>query len=292
MLESDSIGKQRYNRLTRNGHVMPNHMGYLSLALYVASFLCYARLLYAPDIWLGRLATLLLAGGIALHYLALLDRTAGMHAVPYDDLYGSMSLFAWLLGVTYLGLELLHRQRSVGSLVALVMVAWMACLDWLAPREMPTPPPAHGALFAFHVTLNIWAYAAFALSFVLSTVYLMQDRMLRSHRAGGPFWRFPALEVLDRMSRSSVFVGLAALAFGVGSGLVWEHRLTGAYAWGDPKVVVTLLIVGLYVAYLWLSRTSGWRGARAALVCALSFAIVLFSYTLVNLYLTRFHRFF
>ena len=271
---------------------MLNHMGYVSLALYAASFLVYVRLLYAPNIWLGRLATLLLAGGIVAHYFALLERSMGAHTVPYDDLYGSMSLFAWLLGITYLGLELFHRQRTVGAFVSLLMFGWMAALDSLAPHQLPAPPPARGPLFAFHVTLNIWAYAAFALSFVLSVVYLVQDRVLRSHRPGAPFWRFPALDVLDRMSRSSVFVGLAALAFGVASGLVWEHRLTGMYAWGDPKVIVTLLIVGVYIAYLLLSRTSGWRGARAARICTLNFAIVLFSYTLVNLYLTRFHRFF
>ena len=195
---------------------MLNHMGYLSLALYAASFLCYARLLYAPNLWLGRLATLLLAGGIASHYFALLERSMGTNTVPYDDLFGSMSLFAWLLGITYLGLELFHRQRSVGAFVTLLLVVWMAVLGWLAPHEMPPPPPARGPLFAFHVTLNTWAYAAFALSFVLSIVYLVQDRVLRSHRPGAAFWRFPALDVLDRMSRSSVFVGLAALAF-VGS---------------------------------------------------------------------------
>ena len=271
---------------------MPNEMVYLTLALYAASFLCYARLLYAPHVWLGRLATGLLMSGVAFHYFALLDRFPGMRAVPYNDLYGSMSLFAWLLGITYLGLELFHRQRSVGSLVSLLMLVWMAGLDWLAPHQMPATPPAKGMLFEFHVTLNIWAYAAFALSFVLSVVYLVQDRVLRSHRPGAAFWRFPALEVLDRMSRSSVFVGLAGLAFGVVSGFIWERRLTGTYAWGDPKVVVTLLIIGVYIAYLLLSRTAGWRGSRAALICALNFAVVLFSYTLVNRYLTDFHRYF
>jgi HemX protein len=271
---------------------MPNQMGYLSLVLYAASFLCYARLLYAPNEWLGRLATVLLTAGIVLHYFALLDRSAGTHAVPYDDLYGSMSLFAWLLGITYLGLELFHRQRAVGSLVSLLMLVWMATLNWLAPHGIPAAPPARGPLFAFHVTLNIWAYAAFALSFVFSTVYLVQDRVLRSHRPGAAFWRFPALDVLDRMSRSSVFVGLAGLVFGVVSGFVWERRLTGMYAWGDPKVIVTLLIVGVYIAYLLLSRTAGWRGSRAAMICALNFAVVLFSYTLVNRYLTEFHRYF
>jgi ABC-type transport system involved in cytochrome c biogenesis permease subunit len=76
------------------------------------------------------------------------------------------------------------------------------------------------------------------------------------------------------------------------SGFIWEHRLTGAYSWGDPKVVVTLAIVVVYIAYLWLSRNAIWRGARAARICVLNFAVVLFSYTVVNLYLTAFHRFF
>lgn len=270
---------------------MLNHMAYWSLALYAVSFVCYARLLYAPNVWLGRMASLFLAVGLVAHYFALLDRSRATHMVPYDDLYGSMSLFAWLLAVTYLALEMVHRQRSVGAFVTFLLVVWVALLD-LAPRAISAPPRAHGALFALHVALDAWAYAPFGLSFVLSLVYLVQDRMLRSRRQGAAFWRFPALDVLDRMARSSVYLGLLLLAVGVVSGFVWQHRLTGTYGLADPKVIVTLLIVAVYVAYLRLSRSVGWRGARAAGMCALNFAIVLFSYTVVNLYLTRFHDYF
>jgi len=272
--------------------LMPIHLAYLSLALYAASFICYARILYAPNLWLGRVATLLLAAAIVVHYYALLDRTQGTHTIPYDDLYGSMSLFAWLLGITYLGLEFLHRQRSVGACVTLFMVIWLAALETLVPKPPLVVPPARGALFAFHVTLNTWAYSAFALSFVLSLVYLVQDRVLRSRHPSAAFWRLPSLDVLDRMSRSSVYIGLGALAVGIVTGMIWAHRLTGTYPFGDPKVIVTILIVAVYIAYLRLSRSVHWRGARAALICALNFAIVLFSYTIVNLYLTGFHRFY
>jgi ABC-type transport system involved in cytochrome c biogenesis permease subunit len=254
---------------------MPNHLGYLSLALYVASFICYARNLYAPNIWVGRLASVLLAGGIFVQYLSLYQRSLALHTVPYDDLYGSMSLFAWLLGITYLGLELFHRQRSVGAFVTLLLVCWIVLLGVLTPRYLPAPSVPRGAIFAFHVTLNTWAYAAFALSFVLSVIYLVQDRVLRSRRLSVAFWRFPALDVLERMAM----------------GLTWEHRLSGSYSFSDPKVIITLAILGVYAAYLLLSRSANWRGARAALLCALNFVIVLFSYTFVNLYLTKFHRF-
>jgi ABC-type transport system involved in cytochrome c biogenesis permease subunit len=88
-----------------------------------------------------------------------------------------------------------------------------------------------------------------------------------------------------------VFVGLGALILGVAMGLVWEHRLRGTYSWGDPKVIITLAILAAYAAYLRLSRSANWRGVRAARLCAFNFLVVLFSYTFVNLYLTRFHRF-
>ncbi len=270
---------------------MHQYMTFVSLAVYAASFVCYACVLYVPKAWLGRLATLLLAAGIICHYFALLERSHWIHAVPYDDLYGSMSLFAWLLAVTYLGLEFLHRQRSVGALVTSLLVVWIALLAAFAPSKILDPPSARGSLFALHVTLNTWAYAAFALSFILSLVYLLQDRVLRSRHTGAAFWRFPALDVLDRMSRSSVYVGLATMVVGVSFGFIYERRLAGAIAWSDPKVLITLGIFAIYVAYLGLSRASGWRGARAARICAFNFAVVLFSYTAVNLYFTAFHRF-
>lgn len=268
-----------------------HHLGYWSLAFYAASFAYYAWNLYVPNLWVGRSASLLLALGILIQYFYLYQRSVMSHTVPYDDLYGSMSLFAWLLGLTYLGLEMLHRQRSVGAFVTLLLIVWIAALRLLTPGSLPAVTVPRGPLFAFHVTLNTWAYAAFALSFVLSLIYLIQDRLLRSRRLGAAFWRFPALDVLDRMARSSVYVGLLALVAGVAMGLVWQHRLSGGYSLGDPKVLITVAILAVYLAYLWLARNASWRGARAALLCAMNFVVVLFSYTFVNLYLTRFHRF-
>lgn len=270
---------------------MHHYMTYISIAVYAASFACYARILYVPNVWIGRLGSFLLASGIVCHYFALLERSHWIHAVPYDDLYGSMSLFAWLLAVTYLGLEFLHRERSVGALVTLVLVVWIALVAAFAPDKILPSSPDSGPLFALHVTLDTWAYAAFGLSFVLSLVYLLQDRVLRSRHPSAAFWRFPALDVLDRMARSSVYVGLATMIVGVSLGFMYERRLDGLIRWTDPKVVVTLAIFVIYLAYLGLSRTSGWRGARAARMCALNFFVVLFSYTAVNLYLTSFHRF-
>lgn len=265
-----------------------------TLVLYAASLTFYVWILRssaAHRAGLGLAATVCLAGGLVLHYLTLLERSRHIHAVPYDDLYGSLSLFAWLLAATYLGLEFIHRQRSVGAFVLPLVLGVFVLAHAHAPGPL-RQAPASGVLFAFHVTLNILAYAAFATSFVMSVIYLIQNRRLRGHNLSASAWRFPALEVLERMSRSSVLVGCISLAAGVTMGLIWAHRLWGRYWDGDPKVIVTLLILGAYVGYEWLARTAAWRGARAAALCVVNFLFVIFSYSIVNLYISRFHRYF
>jgi ABC-type transport system involved in cytochrome c biogenesis permease subunit len=268
--------------------------GYGTLVLYLASFGMYVWFLYTGKRVVGVAATASLVAGITVHFVALLERAYWLHTVPYRDLYGSTSLFAWLLALTYLGLEVYHRQRSVGPFV-LPFVIVLVIGSMLAAQDVAirgAPAQARGALFAWHVTLNVLAYAAFAIAFVLSAIYLLQNSVLRGRHPGATFWRFPALEVLERMSRSGVMLGVIALVLGMASGFVWSTRVEG-HAWnGDAKEIASVAILVLYVAFLWLSRTTQWRGARAAILCIVNFAFVIFSYTVVNLYLTRYHRYF
>src|SRR5260370_3824121 len=182
----------RTNRLryTLISNTVPRLFLFLTLSAYSLSLVSYLRFLYAGKPLAGRLGTIFLGLGLVAHYFALLERSRGLHSVPYHALYGSMSLFGWLLALTYLGLELYHRQRSVGAFVLpFVLVFFLAA--HLAPADRLSPPAAHGIMFAFHVTLSILAYAAFALSFVLSLIFLGEERLLRSHKLCNMVWRLP-----------------------------------------------------------------------------------------------------
>src|SRR5271167_1100213 len=263
----------------------------LTVLVYAVSWALYVRFLNTGRELLGRLGTLFLAVGLVAHYFALLERSRGMHTVPYHDLYGSMSLFGWLLALTYLGLELYHRQRSVGAFVLPFIIVFFVAAH-LAPADRLSPAPAKGVIFAFHVTLSILAYAAFALSFVFSMIFLAEERLLKSRRLSSVVWRLPPLELLERMSRSSVLVGLVSIAIGTALGFVWVDRLRGQIWYYDPKYVITLLVLLLYVVYFQLARTASWRGARASRLCIFNFFVVVMSFTVVNLYLSQSHRYF
>lgn len=263
----------------------------VAVLVYAASLGAYVGFLYTGKEWAGRAATVLLAAGLAAHYFALLERSRAAHTVPYHDLYGSMSLFGWLLGLTYLSLEFYHRQRSVGAYVLpFVLIFFLAATA--APADKLALPPAQGVTFALHVTLSILAYAAFALSFVLSLIFLSEQRLLKNRHLDDVVWRLPPLDLLDRMSQSSALLGLLSITIGTAFGFVWVDRLTGQYWYYDPKYVVTLLVLALYVLYVRLARTAAWRGARASKLCVFNFVLVVLSFTVVNIYLSHSHRYF
>src|SRR5579864_2700251 len=121
----------------------------LTILTYGLSLGLYVFFLNTGKELAGRLATLLLATGLVAHYFALLDRSRGLHTVPYHDLYGSMSLFGWLLALTYLALELLHTRRSVGAFVLPFVLVFVLAAQ-LAPAARTAPPAASGIAFAFH----------------------------------------------------------------------------------------------------------------------------------------------
>jgi len=261
-----------------------------TLILYVLSFAAYLRNLFVENTWVGRFAALCLAVGLLCHYYALMERARMLHAVPYDDLWGSLSFFGWMLGLTYLALELVHRGRSVGPFI-LPFVILLFSLSHIR-NIAPNPTPARGTILALHITLDILAYSAFALAFVLSFIYIVQNWLLRARKPGGIFWRFPALDVLERMSRSSVIVGVVSLIAGLVCGFIWADRLRGHYWNGDPKEIFSLLVLAVYLMYLIVSRRTTWRGARAAALCMGNFVLVLFSYSVVNVYMRSYHKFY
>ncbi len=263
-------------------------LGWLAVALYCAAQICAIVALIRPrEIW-ARATPLLVAGGLAVHFADLLSRARELHSVPYRTLGGSVSFFGWTLGIAYLALVLRHRERATGPfLIPVVIVATVAGL--LLP-DAPTAPAlgTRGSVFAFHVTLAILAYAAFALSFVLSILYLIQSRQIRRGRTGILFSRLPPLEVLARMNRTSVSIGLGVLLLSIVLGLVWAEKFWTTLA--DPKVEWAVLTMLIYGILLWMDRR-GWEGPRVALLSILGFSVVLFSYTVVNMYLTQAHRF-
>jgi ABC-type transport system involved in cytochrome c biogenesis permease subunit len=262
--------------------------GLLALLFYVAAEGFAIAHLRKSSPAFGRATTALLAAALLLHFVALQMRARSLHSVPYRDLPDSMSLFAWMLAATYGILLLRHRERSMAPFLLPLVILFLAVsfLTHSVPR--PANPKLTGPLFAFHVTIAILGYAALSLSFVLAMLYLVQTRQLQKRKTGLLFSGLPALDVLDRLQRTAIAVGVVALSIASALGIVWAKKTWGSI-W-DVKVVWTLLTIAVYLVVLFAGPL-GLRGKKTAFLSITGFSVLLFSYTIVNLFFSQEHLF-
>ena len=268
--------------------------GLLALLCYAGATVLYILWLRHPQMTAGRLATLLAAFGAVFNFAFLYARSRALKTVPYSDLLGSMALFGLFLAAMSLILEARHRDRSLGTF--LMPVALFFLLHSIVLPGGGTPrPELRGSIFAFHVTLNMLSYSAFAVACALSLLYLVLGRQLKSRRhvLNGPVSRLPSLSYLERAARTSIGVGVVSLAAGLTMGFLWAFRvwqvehpewLLDAKVWG---AVATLAF------YLWVFVRAH-RGAppgTTARLAVLGFLLVLLSYTAVNLFFSKVHSF-
>lgn len=260
-------------------------LGWTAVLLYAGAEALAIRALVRPRGFGG--APGLVVAGLVAQFADLQVVARAQGSVPYRTLGGSLALFGWMLGFAYLILVFRHRERAIGPFLIPFVLAF-SVLGVLLPSNAPPGPATRGSLFAFHVTLAILADAAFALSFVLSLLYLIQNWQIRRGKTGVLFSRLPALEVISRMNRTSVTIGLVVLSVSVGLGIAWAHRVWKGHV--DAKLVWAMLTLSVYGLLLWMDRR-GWAGTRVALLSIVGFILVLFSYTFVNLYFSQAHVF-
>lgn len=268
----------------------PLSLSAITLILYVAAEGVSIAHLRTDKEPYGKATSLLLLVGFLIHWIALYAGARAAHSVPYHDLPASMSFFSWVIIGSYGLLVLKHREGSTGPFLIPIALLFLlfSLFTHQGPHSAIKDPKLSGPLFAFHVTLAIIGYAALSISFVLAQLYIIQNKQIRRHKLGLLFSRLPALDVLSRLHHTSVVIGVSALSVAAVLGLIWAKINWGTY-W-DPKVLFTFLIIGIYLFTLF-PRWLGWGGKKIALLSLTGFMIVLFSYTIVNLFISQEHLF-
>jgi ABC-type transport system involved in cytochrome c biogenesis permease subunit len=272
-------------------------MHLIPLLLYAAATAAYLAHFAWRDPRVGRLATAMLGGGILAHtFLIGMQAMLAGHA-PLVGTSAAISAFVWLLGLSYLYVELSTDERSMGVFVATLMVV-LDVIPALNPAVMPRPPLLQSPLFTFHVVSVLFAYASFALACVIGITYVLLFNEIRAKRLGFFYTRLPSLQVLDVMNGRAVTVGWMFLTLGVAIGGTWAMQVHGspdpraqAMSIADPKILFALLCWGVYTFALFARRAIGWSGRRAAWLSALAFAIVLLNFVPVGFFLTKSHNF-
>jgi ABC-type transport system involved in cytochrome c biogenesis permease subunit len=216
---------------------------------------------------------------------------------PLVGTTAAISAFVWLLGLSYLYVELTTEERAMGVFASCLMVG-LYVIPALDPTVSPRPPVLQSPLFSVHIVSVLFAYASFALAFVLGMTYVLLFKEIKAKHLGFFYARLPSLQVLDAMNARVVTIGWLFLTAGITVGGIWATQVQGspdpraqAMSVSDPKILVALLCWAVYSFALLARKAIGWSGRRAAWLSAIAFVIVLLNFVPVGYFLTKSHNF-
>jgi ABC-type uncharacterized transport system permease subunit len=270
-------------------------MHLIPLILYAAAAAAYMSHFSWRDPRTGRLATSLLAGGVLAHTFLIGMQTVQAGHAPLVGTTAAISAFVWLLALSYLYVELTTDERAMGVFVTMLLVL-LYIIPALDPTVTPRPPLLQHPLFTVHIVSVLFAYASFALAFVIGVTYVLLFKEIKAKHVGYFYARLPSLQVLDAMNSRVVTIGWVFLTLGLTVGVVWASQTASdprvqAMRGGDPKVLFAVLCWGVYSFALLARRAIGWSGRRAAWLSAIAFVIVLLNFVPVGYFLTKSHNF-
>jgi cytochrome c-type biogenesis protein CcsB len=170
----------------------------MAFAFYFATAVCYILNWFTKKKWIGHTATALAYVSLFAMTMVLISRAGESGHAPFSNLYESMCLFIWALTLGYLVMEYYYKLRIVGAFVMVITFLsvlsasllpyrfksvgelnpalqskWNFLVDFLTPFNLQNY--AIGWL-DFHVFTTFIGYAAFAIAFGLSIMYLTKER--------------------------------------------------------------------------------------------------------------------
>jgi cytochrome c-type biogenesis protein CcsB len=207
--------------------------------------------------------------------------------VPVSNQYETMALFALAIGVLYLLLEIRFRVRNVGVFVGPLPFLFLGLASLLFHSEVrPLVPALQSNWLTAHVLTCFLGYAAFALSFGVSVLYLFVSRYGKGLQEV-----FPDVKTLDEINYKAIALGFPFLSVGIITGAIWANEAWGTYWSWDPKETWSLITWLVYAAFLHARFARGWAGKRTAVLSIVGFLATLFTYFGVNFFLPGLHSY-
>lgn len=270
----------------------------LSITTFVyglAAFLYIASWVFKKPL-AGRLATWTAIVGVAGNTAGIIVRwvesySLGIGHAPLSNLYESLVFFAWTIIVVYLFIERKYENRIIGAFttpLAFLAMAYASLSPNISDRIQPLLPALKSNWLIAHVIACFIGYAAFAMAFGISWMYLFKQK--DTEDKSKLLAHFPKPGILDDLNHQLIMFGFLFLTVGIITGAVWANSAWGRY-WGwDPKETWSLITWFIYATLLHARRMRGWHGKRIAYLSIIGFIAVLFTYFGVN-YLPGLHSY-
>ncbi|MGA3114180.1 MAG: c-type cytochrome biogenesis protein CcsB [Syntrophobacteraceae bacterium] len=265
----------------------------LCTVLYLSGTIFQYKPLLGAGTISGVAALSMQTAGIGLRWVE--SYRLGYGHAPLSNMYESLVFASWAIMIIYLVFEWRVGQRALGVFPALFSFLAMAYASFskdVDSKILPLVPALKSNWLIAHVMTCFLGYAAFAVSFGLSLLYLLRIRFPQNPNPRSGFVALlPSASQLEWFSYQMVLFGFLWLSVGIITGSIWANSAWGTYWSWDPKETWSLITWFIYAALLHARNLQGWKGPRVAWLSMIGFGCVLFTYFGVNFLLSGLHSY-
>jgi ABC-type uncharacterized transport system permease subunit len=192
-------------------------------------------------------------------------------------------LLSWLLTLLYCFMGRKIRYSTIGACIAGTASLLVVSSSLVVHMEGATPAASelNYLTVALHVVPALIAEAFLLFAFVLSALYLLQERRLKKKSLDLTRPAGPSLEILDTLAKRFVFWGFIAMSIALGSGTIWAFSAHRALLRGDLLLWSAFVSWVLLAVILHATRHLYWSHRKIATLTASAVGLFFISLTLI-----------
>lgn len=255
---------------------------YLAIGAYLLAAAGYLVFMLKPEkAGTASLSLRITLAGFIAHLIYFALRWFESDMIPITSFFESTNFLGMGIILVFLIMEFRFKIAALGSFMLPLVIVLMLPAIIVSPEIKAASPMLKSGWLGIHAGLTLLGDAAFAFAFIVSIMYLLQERQLKAKHLGAAFHRLPSLDIMDTLAYRSTTFGWPLFTFGMITGAIWANSVWGSYWSWDAKQIWSLLTWIIYLILLHL-RMIGWRGRKMAVLSTLAFLFVLISFFVIE----------
>lgn len=212
------------------------------------------------DRWLNRSV---MALGFVFQSAFLYVRGQEAGRCPITSVFEILVFVSWAIVLLYFLVGPAYRLSLLGVFTApVVFLFQLAALLLPAASSEPGVPAGRVDFWLeIHASVSLLAYGAFALACVAGVMFLVQDRLLKTHHLNALFYSLPPVNHLARAMVRLLVLGFALLTVGIAAAYGMEQSPAGIKLGMSYAV---WLLYGTLIAIYFTRGVSSSQMAKAA----------------------------
>ncbi|MBS1271501.1 MAG: Cytochrome c biogenesis protein CcsA [Candidatus Marinimicrobia bacterium] len=260
--------------------------------LYAISAVLYGVHFFADEVDVERYLTPVFVFALLIHATDLSVRVIAYQYFPTASPAEVMTVIAFAMGIIYLWIESILSVKTTGMFVIGLMTIFQVISSATIDLISDINPILQSPLFSIHTSSAILGYSSIAISALYALLYLLLFYDIKGSRFSVFYNQLPSLEVLDAMNTKAATAGFTFLTITIFLGAVWTKIAFEQLIVFDWKIILALVTWAIFGFVIASKRWMGWSGKRIAYVSLTGFITVVISMTVVNYFLTSFHKFY